>query len=119
MLSLHHALPIPNPDGPLDLTVGVMAELQDKGKVRCLGVSNFTVRLMQEAVEQHGARIVNNQVEYHPLLSQRRVLEFVRRHDMFLTAYAPLARGEVTRNETLARIGGRHGKSATQAGTRR
>src|SRR3546814_5801557 len=70
----------PNPDVPLDRTLGVMAELQAKGKVRCLGVSNFTVRLMQEAVEQHGARIVNNQVEYHPFLSPRRVLEFVRRH---------------------------------------
>lgn len=107
----------PNPDVPLAGTLGEMDRLRGEGRARSLGVSNFTFALLDEAAAT-GVRIVNNQVEYHPFLSQRRLLDRLRREDMFLTAYAPLARGEVPRNAVLARIGERYGKSASQVGLR-
>jgi 2,5-diketo-D-gluconate reductase B len=57
---------------------------------------------------------VNNQVEYHPLLSQKPVLEYLRKHDMFLTAYSPLARGKVQEEVLLQEIADKHGKSVGQ-----
>src|SRR5690348_14217155 len=61
----------PNSQVPLGETLGALAELRRAGKTRFIGVSNFTVALLREAVEQHKAELLCNQVEYHPFLSQR------------------------------------------------
>ena len=88
--------------------------VHEAGMARMIGVSNFTVAQMQEVLEELGTPIVNNQVEYHPFLSQKPVLEYVRQHDMFLTAYSPLARGKVRDEVALREIGEKHGKSVGQ-----
>ena len=62
--------------------------------------------------------LATDQVEYHPLLSQRAVLASCRQHGMALTAYCPLARGRVFANQTLRRIGERHGRGAGQIALR-
>ena len=71
-----------------------------------------------EAVEHHGVDLLCNQVEYHPFLAQRAVLAAVRRYGMMLTAYAPVARGRVFEDKTLAAIGRKYGKSPAQIALR-
>ena len=108
----------PNPDAPLGETLGALAALREAGKTRYIGVSNFSVKLLHEAVERHGAELLCNQVEYHPFLSQRAVLAAVRRYGMMLTAYAPVARGRVFKDKTLAAIGRKYDKSPAQIALR-
>ena len=102
----------PNPVFPLRDTLAAMSELVVKGRVRHLGVSNFPAAQFDEAAAM--ARIVCNQVEYHPYLSQRPVLAAARSRGAFVTAYAPVAMGRVRDDAVLQRIGERYGKSAAQ-----
>ena len=106
----------PNPTTPLAETLEVMRELQQAGRTRHIGVANFTVALMREAVEDCGAAIVCNQVEYHPWLSQRSVLNYARANGITVTAYCPLAQGKYDARDgsTLTPIAERHGKSRQQ-----
>lgn len=99
---------------PLAEQMRALTEVQAEGKARLIGVSNFTVGQMREVVETCGAPIAANQVEYHPFLSQKPVLDYVRAHDMFLTAYSPLARGTVAGDPLLQKIGAKYGKSGGQ-----
>ena len=108
----------PNPEVPLGESLGAMAELRDAGRVRHIGVSNFNVALMREAMEDHGAEIICNQVEYHPFLSQRPVLDYARARGAAVTAYCPLARGEAAGDPTLERIAAKHGKTSAQVALR-
>ncbi len=102
----------PNPEVPLAETLGALKELQDAGAVRHLGVSNFSPSLVEEAREH--ADIFANQVEYHPYLGQEALLDQARVQDYMLTAYSPIAQGEVTGDEILKTIGEAHGKSPVQ-----
>lgn len=104
----------PVADVPLKEQVEALAALQKSGKAHMIGVSNYPVALMREVLEDYGVKIANNQVEYHPFLSQRPVLEFARRHSMWITAYSPLARGGVAGNSVLKAIGEKYGKNEGQ-----
>jgi 2,5-diketo-D-gluconate reductase B len=104
----------PNPDVPLGETLAALREVQEAGKTKLIGVSNFTVDLMREAVETHGAPVACNQVEYHPFLNQDRVIDYARSKDILVTAYCPIARGAAAKNDVLRTIGERYGKTPTQ-----
>lgn len=104
----------PNPRVPLSETLDALAHMRKLGMTRHIGVSNFTVALMEEAIGKCPAPLVCNQVEYHPYLDQTRVREACARHEMALVAYSPIAKGRVRKDEVLARIGRAHGKSAAQ-----
>lgn len=108
----------PNPEVDLAETLGALQELKDAGKVRAMGVSNFPVALMKSAVEELGFDIACNQVEYHVMLSQKPVLEYAQSHDMMLTAYSPLARGNLEKNATMRNVAHKHGKSVSQVALR-
>jgi 2,5-diketo-D-gluconate reductase B len=108
----------PNPQVPLGDTLRALAELKRDGKVRTIGVSNFPVALLREAVEEHEADLLCDQVEYHALLSQKVVLDWLRAHDMMLTAYSPLAQGRLAGHPVLAEIGRRIGRSPAQVALR-
>src|SRR6266852_1085776 len=108
----------PTGEAPLGETLGALAALRDAGKARHVGVSNFNVALLDDAIATHGADLLCNQVEYHPHLSQRAVLASVRRHGLMLTAYSPLARGRVPRDPAIAAIARNYGKSAAQVALR-
>ena len=69
---------------------------RDKGLAKAIGVSNFTSAMMRRAQEMAGGSIICNQVEFHPLLDQSRLLATARELGMVLTAYSPLARGVLT-----------------------
>jgi 2,5-diketo-D-gluconate reductase B len=106
----------PSPDVPLAETLAAMCELREAGRVRHLGVSNFPAALAREALEL--APIVCDQVEYHPYLGQPDVLALARERDLMVTAYSPLAQGEVLRDPVLREIGEAHGRSPGQVALR-
>jgi len=106
----------PNPDVPLGETLGALSGLQEEGKLRHIGVSNFTTALVEEAV-QH-ARIFANQVEYHPYLGQDPLLAQAREHDLLLEAYSPFAHGRLHDDPVLKEIGEAHGKTPGQVSLR-
>lgn len=108
----------PSKSVPMAETLGAMAKLRDAGKARFIGVSNFTVSLLTEAVERHHAELLCDQVEYHPFLSQRAVLGAVRKHGLMLTAYSPVARGRVAEDRVLKGIAGKYGKTPAQIALR-
>src|SRR6202012_2535418 len=82
----------PNAQIPLGETLEALSALRLAGKTRAIGVSNFTVALLREAIERPGADIVCNQVEYHPFLAQRELRAAMQHYGLALTAYAPVAR---------------------------
>jgi 2,5-diketo-D-gluconate reductase B len=91
-----------------------LLRLKDEGRTRAIGVANFTVPLLRQAVEEIGAPIACNQVEYHVLLAQTKVLTYLRSKSIPLVAYCPLAQGRITDNAVLTEIGAKHGASAAQ-----
>lgn len=108
----------PNPDVAVAETLAEMAALREQGKVVHLGVSNFPTRELAEALAASPAPLITNQVEYHPFLDQSKLLEAARANEMALTAYSPLAHGDVPADQTLGEIGASHGKNAAQVGLR-
>jgi 2,5-diketo-D-gluconate reductase B len=104
----------PNPHVPLSETLGALARAKQLGLTRHIGVSNFTVSLIEEAVEASTEPLVCDQVEYHPYLDQTKVREACARNRMAMVAYSPVAKGRIKNDETLMRIGRAHGKSPAQ-----
>jgi 2,5-diketo-D-gluconate reductase B len=104
----------PNPQVPLAETLGALAHTKELGLARYIGVSNFTVALMDEAAALCPHPLVCNQVEYHPYLDQTPVKHACARHDMALVAYSPVAKGRIRNDKALAAIGRSYGKTAAQ-----
>ncbi|WP_417829148.1 aldo/keto reductase [Thalassospira sp.] len=104
----------PNEDVPLAEQIGALNLVKNAGKVRHIGVSNFTTALMNEAVELSDAPIVTNQIEYHPFLDQSVVMNVANKLGMSLTGYYAMADGKVFENETLKAIAFDQGKSIAQ-----
>ena len=104
----------PNPHVPLSETLGALAHAQQLGMAKHIGVSNFTVALIEEALAACPEPLVCDQVEYHPYLDQTKVREACAQHGMALVAYSPVAKGRVKGDATLTQIGRAHGKTAAQ-----
>ena len=81
---------------------------RERGLTRAIGISNFTIPLMREAIAAVSAQnIATNQVELHPYLQNRTVAAFAREHGIHVTAYMPLAYGKVIDDPTIRAIAGR------------
>jgi 2,5-diketo-D-gluconate reductase B len=100
--------PSPNGAVPVAESMAALLEARDLGLTRAIGVSNFTIPLMREAIDAVGAaNIATNQVELHPYLQNRRVAAFAREHGVKLTAYMPLAYGKVLVDPVVTAIAAR------------
>jgi 2,5-diketo-D-gluconate reductase B len=104
----------PHPQVPLEETLGALAHVKQLGMARHIGVCNFTVALLDQAVAISPEPLVCNQVEYHPYLDQTKVLDACRRHGVAAVAYSPIAKGTVKADAALSRIAASYGKSAAQ-----
>jgi 2,5-diketo-D-gluconate reductase B len=104
----------PNPQIPLAETIGALCKMKKAGFTRHIGVSNFTVPLLQEAERHASEPLVTNQIEWHPFLDQRKVVRVARAFGLSVTAYSPIARGRATSDKTLRTIGLAHRKTAGQ-----
>ena len=106
----------PSTDVPLAETLDAMVALCDAGHVRAIGVSNFPPSLYREAIGL--APIITNQVEYHPYLSQRTLLDITEEHGLMLTSFSPLGRGVVLDDPVLVAVAAAHGKGTDQVALR-
>jgi 2,5-diketo-D-gluconate reductase B len=97
---------------PLGETLEAMDALRGRGLTRHIGVSNFPADRLREAAAL--APIVTNQVEHHPYLAVDAIREVAASHELFITAYSPIARGEVLDDPVITDIAAAHGASAAQ-----
>ena len=104
----------PNPQIPLAETLGALGKVKRDGLARNIGVSNFTVSLLDEALKVSSEPLVCNQFECHPFLDQSKLIAACRQRGMAVVAYSPIARGNAHNDEVLARIGATHKKTAAQ-----
>lgn len=104
----------PNSHVPLAETLGALAHAKAMGLTRHIGVSNFTVALIEQAVALCPEPLVCDQVEYHPYLDQAKVRDACARAGMALVAYSPIAKGSVRKDGALAEIGRAYGKTPAQ-----
>ena len=104
----------PNPQIPLAETLGALGKVKRDGLARNIGVSNFTVSLLDEALKVSSEPLVCNQFECHPFLDQSKLIAACRQRGMAVVAYSPIARGNARNDEVLARIGATHKKTAAQ-----
>ena len=97
-------------------TLDAFAELRREGLIEEIGVSNFTVELLEEAVDVSEEPIFANQVEMHPLLPQTELQQFCAQDDVDveLVAYSPIARGEVDDVDELQEIAEKHDATPAQ-----
>ncbi|UOO92420.1 aldo/keto reductase [Vitreoscilla stercoraria] len=91
-----------------------LVKIQQQGWAKHIGVANFTVPLLQQAWGIVGEQLAVNQVEYHISLQQKAVLGFTQSHNMMLTAYCPLARGDLSQFPVLQTIADKYGVTAHQ-----
>jgi len=88
--------PSPGAAVPVAESMAALMDARERGLTRAIGISNFTIPLMREAIAAVGAQnIATNQVELHPFLQNRAVAAFAREHGIHVTAYMPLAYGKV------------------------
>ncbi|WP_339512306.1 aldo/keto reductase [Pseudomonas sp. RL_15y_Pfl2_60] len=95
-------------DWSLEQSIETLVELQQSGKAKHIGVANFTLPMLRRAVDELGAPLAALQVEYHLMLDQQPLLDFVRQHDMALTAYTPLARGKAAEAAQVQQVADKH-----------
>jgi len=108
---------------PRKETMGAMEELVRQGKIRYIGVSNFSIQDLEEAMSVMKQNdIVSNQVEYSLMARgiEEGLLDFCKREKITVLAYKPLGRGSIPQDKSselyreLSDIGMRHGKTAVQ-----
>jgi len=108
----------PNSRIPLAETIGALNKVKRDGLTRHIGISNFNVALIEEAVKLSEAPLVCDQVEYHPFLDQNKVIAACKKHGLALVAYSPIARGGAQQDKVIGRIAAAHGKSPAQVSLR-
>jgi len=103
---------------PLAETMGALAKAKREGKARHIGVANFNIALLEEALRLCPEPLVTLQAEYHPYLDQSKVLAYCRSKGLVFTAYCPLARGRLFNDPVLADIARRKGRTIAQVALR-
>lgn len=104
----------PPADGDIAPSLRLLRSALDRGLTRAVGVSNYTARMMRDARRLIDVPLAINQVEFHPLLDQSKLLAAAAETGIPLGAFASVARGEIFRYPVLAEIGAGYGKSAAQ-----
>lgn len=108
----------PNPEVPLEKTMRALCETKRAGKAKNIGISNFTIRLIKQAIETADEPLAVNQIEYHPFLDQSQVKQVMDEEGLILTAYCPIAQGKVMDDKVLKEIAQKHDKSPVQISLR-
>jgi len=108
----------PNPEIPLSEPIPALARAKRQGLTRHIGVANFNIAMLDEAIRLCPEPLVNLQAEYHAHLDQTKLIEACRRRDLIFTAYCPLGRGRLLRDPVLANIAARKGRPLAQIALR-
>ena len=91
-----------------------LLKIRDEGLARSIGVSNYTIRHLEELLRASPAPPAVNQVEFHPFLYQKALLEFCVSQKIQLEAYSPLTRGHRLNHPVIAQIAARHARTPAQ-----
>lgn len=113
LLLLHW--PSPHDAVPVETYVEKLAEMLDMGLTAHIGVSNFTRRYLDRALELLGDRpVTTNQCEIHVFMQNRPIVDYCAARGVPMTAYCPMARGRVTGDPVIGEIAAAHGATAGQ-----
>ena len=108
----------PEKNTPLAETMGALATAKRQGLTRHIGVANFNIAMLDDAIRLCPEPLVTLQAECHPYLDQTKVIAACRERGLVLTAYCPLARGRLQGDPVLADIARRVGKAFAQVALR-
>ncbi len=104
----------PKADPSFQETLDALNAAKDQGLTRSIGLSNFPSAEFETAQGLSKAKLITNQVEYHPYLKLTKLLETAKALGSSITAWSPLAQGKIADDATLAEIGKAHGKTTGQ-----
>jgi 2,5-diketo-D-gluconate reductase B len=100
--------------GVIAPSLKLLQKAHEQGLARHIGVSNYTARMMRDAVNIVDVPLVTNQVEFHPLLNQDILLNAANETGIALSSYCSVARGEVFKYPLFGEIGAAYGRTAGQ-----
>lgn len=104
----------PTPGGDIRQSLELLQVAHEQGLARTIGISNHTAAMMRQAKAMVDVPLVTNQVEFHPLLDQSRLMAAAEETGIPLSSYCSVARGEVFKYPLLAEIAAGYGKSVAQ-----
>ncbi len=108
----------PNPDIAVGETMPALAKAKRDGLARHIGVANFNIALLDQAIQHCPEPLVALQAECHPYLDQSKLLAAVRQRGLIFIAYCPLGRGRLFNDAVLAEIANVRGRSIAQVALR-
>lgn len=91
-----------------------LVELEENGLSRSIGVSNFTIPLLENLIKETGIIPAVNQVEFHIFLYQKELLAYCQEKEIQVEAYSPIARAKFFNNETIQQVAQKYEKTAAQ-----
>ena len=107
--------PSPNDTVAVEAFMPALLEAKKQGLTRQIGISNFTIPLMERAIAAVGAEnIATNQIELSPYLQNRKVVEWATQHGIHITSYMTLAYGKALKDEVIAGIAAKHNATPAQ-----
>lgn len=107
--------PSPNDAVPVAEFMQALLTAKNEGLTRQIGISNFTIDLMQQAIDAVGAEnIATNQIELSPYLQNRKVVEWAHKHNIHITSYMTLAYGKALSDEVIGQIALKHNATPAQ-----
>ena len=107
----------PSPNNAVSVKESMLALMEAKamGLTREIGISNFTIELMKEAIEAVGVEnLTTNQIELSPYLQNRKVVDWAKANNIHITAYMTLAYGKALKDEVINMIAHKHSSTAAQ-----
>ena len=108
----------PNAAIPLAETMAALGKMKQRGLTRHVGVANFNLAMLDQAIAMCPEPIVNLQTEFHPYINPMKILAGCRQRGVLLTGYCPLGRGRLIDDPVLAEIGRAHAKTPAQVALR-
>ena len=108
----------PNPDIPLEQPIAALAKAKRQRLTRHIGVANFNIALLDEAIRLCPEPLTTLQAEYHAHLDQGKLIEACRKRGLIFTAYCPLGRGRLLRDPVLADMAAHKGRPLAQIALR-
>lgn len=91
-----------------------LEKLYKSGKVKSIGLSNFLKHHLEWILESCEIKPMVDQIEYHPGLTRPDTIEFCKKNNIIVEAWAPLGKGKMLSNESLVEIAKRYNKSVAQ-----
>lgn len=91
-----------------------MTDLYNKGLIKAIGVSNFNIQHLDTLKSISNVIPAVNQVEYHPWLTQEKLMEYCKNEGIQMEAWSPLCRGEILDDKTIISLSSKYGKTPAQ-----